>query len=272
MNIDTPNSIVKRHNVHVCGAGNQPILFAHGLGCDQQVWRPLVPAFEKEYKIITFDYVGSGASDFSAYNKQKYSKLEGYAADIIELCTALDLINVIFIGHSVSSMIGLLAAIKKPVLFKCLIMIGPSPCYLNDKGYNGGFEKSEIDALLELMAQNFREWAGFFAPRVMGNQTDPNLTYNLKNTFCSADPEITLDFANVTFRSDNRNDLQKLKTPCLILQTAEDIVAPLAVGAYMHAQTPGSTIVYMKATGHFPHLSAPGETIKEIKRYLEMCS
>jgi sigma-B regulation protein RsbQ len=269
MDNSLPDQIIKRHNVQVWGNGSKTLLFAHGMGCDHKVWRPVTPAFEQDYKIVVFDFIGSGKSDWTAYNKAKYSSLEGYAADIQEICAALALQNVTLVAHSVSSMIGMLAAIENPALFDAIIMIGPSPCYLNTKGYNGGFERQEIEALLNLMETNYRNWAGAFAPVVMGNSDKPELSRNLNESFCSADPAITLDFARLTFLSDNRNDLPRLQTPSLILQAAEDIVAPLAVGAYMHEATPGSTLVYMKATGHFPHLSAPEETINEIKKYLE---
>jgi sigma-B regulation protein RsbQ len=268
MSNNNAESILKRYNVQVWGSGSKTMLFAHGLGCDQKVWRSIIPAFERDYKIVAFDYIGSGQSDIGSYSKEKYSSLDGYAADISDICTALGLRDVIFVGHSVSSMIGMLAAIANPTLFTCIIMIGPSPSYINDKGYTGGFHRAEVEELLGLMAKNYRQWAGFFAPRVMGNANHPKLSEDLKNSFCSADPSITLDFARVAFLSDNRQDLPKLNTPSLILQTAEDIIAPLSVGAYMHQQTPRSTLVNMKATGHFPHLSAPLETIAEIKGYL----
>ena len=269
MKDSTKNDILKRHNVQVWGSGSTTLFFAHGMGCDQKVWRLITPAFEADYTIVAFDYIGSGKSDRSAYNKDKYSSLPGYAADMQDICAALALQNVVLVAHSVSSMIGVLAAIDNPALFNAIVMIGPSPSYINTKGYTGGFERNEIEALLSLMKKNYRKWAGAFAPQAMGNADKPELSQDLNESLCSADPAITLDFARLTFLSDNRNDLPKLQTPCLILQTADDIVAPLHVGAYMHQAIPGSTLVYMKATGHFPQLSAPEETIKEIKKYLE---
>jgi sigma-B regulation protein RsbQ len=269
MNDSTKNDILKRHNVQVWGSGSSTLLFAHGMGCDQKVWRLITPAFEADYTIVAFDYIGSGKSEWSAYNKDKYSSLHGYGADMQDICSALALQNVVLVAHSVSSMIGLLAAMDNPALFKAIVMIGPSPYYMNDKGYAGGFERQEIEALLDLMETNYRKWAGAFAPLAMGNSNKPELSQDLNASFCSTDPAITLDFARLTFLSDNRSDLPKLQTPCLILQTAEDIIAPLSVGAYMHQALPGSTLVYMKATGHFPHLSAPEETVNEIKHYLE---
>ena len=269
MNDNTKNDILKRHNVQVWGTGSKTLLFAHGMGCDQKVWRLITPAFDAGYKIVAFDYIGSGGSDWSAYNKEKYSSLQGYAADIQDICAALALQNVVLIAHSVSSMIGMLAAIAKPALFNSIVMIGPSPGYINSKEYSGGFERNEIEALLRLMETNYRKWADAFAPQAMGNADKPQLSRDLNESFCSTDPAITLDFARLTFLSDNRKDLPKLQTPSLILQTADDIVAPVHVGAYMHRAMPGSTLVHMKATGHFPQLSAPEETIKEIKNYLE---
>jgi sigma-B regulation protein RsbQ len=269
MEDSTKNDILKRHNVQVRGSGSITLLFAHGMGCDQKVWHSIMPAFEADYTIVAFDYIGSGRSDWSAYNSEKYSSFQGYAADMQDICAALALQNVVLVAHSVSSMIGMLAAINNPALFKAIVMIGPSPSYINTKAYAGGFERNEIEALLSLMETNYKKWAGAFAPRAMGNADKPELSQNLNESFCSTDPAITLDFARLTFLSDNRNDLPKLQTPCLVLQTADDIVAPLHVGAYMHQAIQGSTLVYMKATGHFPQLSAPEETINEIKNYLE---
>jgi sigma-B regulation protein RsbQ len=269
MNNDIANNIIKRFNVQVCGTGSKTMLFAHGLACDQKVWRSVTTAFENDYKIVVFDYIGSGRSDRSAFNKEKYNSLYAYAADVIDICTALDLKDVIFVGHSVSSMIGVLAAVSNPNLFKCLIMIGPSPCYTNEKGYTGGFEREEITELLLQMEKNYSQWAAFFAPQVMGNEDRPALSEGLKESFCTADPAITLNFARLTFYADNRNDLPKVTIPSLIMQMAEDIIVPTGVGAYMHGVMPASKLVYMKATGHFPHISAPQETIAVINTFLE---
>lgn len=263
------SDVLARHNVKIFGKGTQPLLFSHGLGCDQNVWHLIVPAFQNDYKIILFDFIGSGQSDISSYNKEKYASLHGYADDVLAICEKLQLKEVILVGHSVSSVIGILAAIKNPTVFSRLIMIGPSPRYINEPGYIGGFEKDEIDELLALMRDNYRDWAAFFGPKAMANPERPELSENLIDSLCTADPAITYDFAKATFLSDNRNDLPILKTPSLILQTAEDIVAPLQVGEYMHKNIPGSTLCNMNATGHFPHLSAPQETIELIKNYLE---
>jgi len=259
--------ILRRNNVRVSGKG-QPMLFAHGFGCDQNMWRYITPAFENDYQIILFDYVGAGKSDASQYNHERYSSLSGYAKDILEICDTLDLKEVIFIGHSVSSMIGLLAAIEKPEIFSEIIMVGPSPCYINKEGYLGGFEQRDIEGLLETMEKNYIGWANFLAPNIMANPDRPELGQELTESFCSTDPVIANQFAKATFFSDNRGDLSKLRIPSLILQCSSDIIAPLEVGDYLHKNINKSTLKVMKATGHCPHLSQPEETISLIKDYL----
>ena len=261
-------NISLRNNIKSFGKGSQPMLFAHGFGCDQNMWRYITPAFEEAYRIILFDYVGAGKSDLSSYNPERYSSLQGYAQDVLDICEELDLSNVIFVGHSVSSMIGLLAAIEKPRCFSHIIMIGPSPCYINDGKYIGGFEQKDIEGLLETMERNYIGWANFLAPNIMGHKDRPELGQELTESFCSTDPVIAGQFAKATFFSDNRNDLAKLKTPSLILQCSEDIIAPLEVGDFLHGQLPNSTLKVMKATGHCPHMSEPEETILLIKDYL----
>lgn len=263
------NNILERNNVRVIGEGEQPMLFAHGFGCDQNMWRFVTPAFEKQYKIVLFDYVGSGKSDISAYNREKYSDLNGYANDILDIINALDLRNIIFVGHSVSCMIGLLAAIKNPDRFDRMIFVGPSPRYINEvPSYVGGFEKKDIEELLETMEKNYIGWANFLAPAIMKNAERPELGEELANSFCSTDPIIARQFAEVTFLSDNRRDLPKLKIPSLILQCTDDLIAPLEVGDYLEQQIAGSTLKIMKATGHCPHMSAPAETIDLMLSYL----
>ncbi len=261
--------VTERNNVRVFGKGASTILFAHGFGCDQNMWRFITPAFEDEYRIVLFDYVGSGKSDIKAYNKERYSSLHGYAQDIIDICTELKLKNILFVGHSVSSMIGLLAAIQQPQLFSHLIFIGPSPRYINDlPDYIGGFEQKDLEGLLDTMDNNYIGWANFLAPVIMKNQGRPELSKELEESFCSTDPVISRNFAKVTFFSDNRKDLRLLKVPSLILQCAEDAIAPDEVGDYLVSQLPDSTLVKMKATGHCPHMSHPEETIRLIKEYL----
>ena len=245
------------------------MLFAHGFGCDQNMWRFVTPAFEDEYSIIIFDYVGAGMSDVSSYHPDKYASLQGYTQDVIDVCEELNLKDVIFVGHSVSSMIGLLAAIERPELFSHLIMVGPSPCYINEEGYIGGFEKQDIEGLLETMEKNYIGWANFLAPAVMKNEDRPELKEELLESFCSTDPVIANQFARATFLSDNRHDLHKLKVPALILQCSEDIIAPPEVGDYLHERLEGSTLRIMKAKGHCPHMSEPEETVTLIKEYLQ---
>ena len=262
-------SIVSRNNVKTWGKGSQPMLFAHGFGCDQNMWRYVTPAFENDFRIIVFDYVGSGKSDLKAYNHERYANLNGYAMDVLEICEALDLRDTIFVGHSVSGMIGLLAAIKRPEYFDKLILIGPSPCYINEPGYTGGFEKKDIKELLDTMERNYIGWANFLAPAIMKNPERPELQQELTESFCSTDPKIAKQFAMATFFSDNRKDLLKLKKPSLIMQCSDDIIAPYAVGDYLHAHLENSVLRVLKATGHCPHMSHPEETISVMKDYLQ---
>ncbi|WP_183601857.1 alpha/beta fold hydrolase [Paenibacillus phyllosphaerae] len=262
------DDIIKRNHVNIQGHGTQPILFAHGYGCDQHMWRKVAPAFENRYRVILFDYVGAGRSDLNAYSPTKYASLDGYAQDIIDVCDALQLKNVLFVGHSVSGMIGLLASIARPELFDRIMMIGPSPCYLNDPPYFGGFDSEGIDGLLALMEENFFGWANTLAPVIMGNPDRPELAGELAESFCAMDPAIARNFARATFLADNRKDLPKVTVPSLILQCTEDAIAPVQVGDYMHEQLANSTLVHMRATGHCPHLSHAEETVIRLKKYL----
>lgn len=263
-------SIRHRNNVRVFGQGTQPMLFAHGFGCDQNMWRFVTPSFEEDYQIILFDYVGSGNSDVSAYNPERYASLRGYAQDVLDVCEELQLKDVIFVGHSVSSMIGLLAAIERPDYFAQMVMVGPSPCYINSPGYVGGFERQDIEGLLETMEKNYIGWANFLAPNIMGNQDRPELGEELTQSFCSTDPIIARRFAEATFFSDNRADLPKLQVPTLILQCSEDIIAPIEVGEYTAKHIPNSTLRIMKAKGHCPQMSEPEETTTLIKECLSV--
>ena len=258
-----------RNNVKVFRSGSQPMMFAHGFGCDQNMWRFVTPAFEDQYQIVLFDYVGSGQSDLSAYRAMRYSKLDGYAQDVLDICEALDLHDVIFVGHSVSSVIGLLASISDPDRFDRLVLIGPSPSYVNaPPDYIGGFEREDLVGLLDMMDRNYIGWASFLAPVVMKNPEHPDLTQELEASFCSTDPIIARRFAEATFFADNRNDLAKVVVPSLIMQCSEDALAPLEVGEYLHAHLPHSTLRLLEATGHCPHMSHPEETIRVIQDYL----
>lgn len=260
--------ILKRNNVRITGQGEKTLLFGHGFGCDQQVWNNTVKEFETDYRVVTFDYVGSGNSDKSAYSKERYSTLDGYKQDLLEVCDSLALQEMIFVGHSVSSMIGVLASIERPELMKKMIMIGPSPYYMNVPGYNGGFEKTDIDELLDMMETNYMEWAKYLAPVVMQNDGRPELAEDFEQMLCSNDPLIARQFAEVTFTSDLRNELDKVTVPTLILQPNFDAIAPPEVGRYVHDHIAGSEMIVMEAVGHNPHLSDAEETVEYIKAYL----
>jgi sigma-B regulation protein RsbQ len=261
-------SIFQRNNINIVGNGSKTMLLVHGYGCDQIMWRFLTPAFVEDYRIVLFDHVGAGKSDLSQYSREKYATLSGYADDVLEIIEAVDGAPVILIGHSVSSMIGLLAAIKKPASFERIIMVGPSPCYINDGDYVGGFTRSDIDGLLQTLEENHLGWSQAMAPVIMKNEDRPELAAELADSFCRTDPRIAKHFARVTFLSDNRPDLPKMTVPSLVLQCSEDNIAPQSVGEFVHKQLSGSTLMTLRASGHCPHLSAPAETIQAIKTYL----
>ncbi|CEG21562.1 Sigma factor SigB regulation protein RsbQ [Planococcus massiliensis] len=260
--------IIKRNNVRIIGEGKQTLVFAHGFGCDQYVWNQVAPAFENKYRIVLFDYVGSGKSDKSKYSTERYSTLHGYKQDLLDLCDALNLRNVVFVGHSVSSMIGILASNERPELITKLIMIAPSPYYLNEGDYQGGFEPADIDELLDMMEVNYKEWAKYLAPVVMQNPDRPALTTDFEGILSSNDPVIARQFAEVTFKSDMRGELGKVRVPALILQTQFDAIAPIEVGRYVHAHIENSKFIIMDAKGHNPHLSDVEETVAHIQQYL----
>lgn len=262
--------VLRRHAVRVTGdPDGRPMLFAHGFGCDQTLWRLVAPSFEDDYRVVTFDYVGAGASDRSAYDPVRYASLQGYARDILEICAALELRDTILVAHSVSATVALLAAIEEPDQFSELVLVTPSPRYLDDlPEYRGGFSRADIDALLQMMDVNATGWAAFLAPMVMGNPDRPELAADLEATFCSIDPVMARQFAEVTFLADNRADLARVRTPSLIIQCSDDAVAPIEVGEYMHARLPDSTLRTIEAVGHCPHVSHPAETIAVIGDYL----
>ena len=261
--------VLKRHNVNVIGGHHQTMVFAHGFGCDQNMWRYVAPAFAKDYRLVLFDYIGSGGSDASHYRASHYNTLDAYANDVLAIVSELGLERAIFVGHSVSAMIGVLAAIKEPTRFERLVLIGPSPRYLNDGGYVGGFERADIDALIESLDSNYLGWSSTMAPVIMGNADRPELGQELTNSFCQMDPHIARNFARVIFYSDNRSDLPKVKAQTLVLQCSSDVIAPAAVGEYVHKQVPNSELVQLAATGHCPNLSAPDETVAAMKRFLD---
>lgn len=263
------NRVMERNHVNVYGDGEQAVMFAHGFGCDQSMWQYILPAFISDYRVITFDYVGSGHSDLAAYDSEKYSTLQGYAQDILDIIEAMQLERVTFIGHSVSSMIGMLAAIEKPEYFQKLIMIGPSPCYINDhNGYNGGFEKNDIVELLAMMEMNFHGWASYMAPIGMGQLKESGLSRRLEESFVSTDPQVARQFAEVTFYSDYRASLSQFSVPALIIQCSEDSIVPIEVGQYLHQHMKQSTLHIMEAKGHYPHISHPLETTSIITQYM----
>jgi sigma-B regulation protein RsbQ len=261
-------TLAERHNVHISGSGQTTMVFAHGFGCDQNMWRFVAPAFEGDYRVVVFDHIGAGGSDLSAYDPEKYASLDGYAEDVVDLCRELGVREGVFVGHSVSAMIGVLAAKKAPELFAKLVLVGPSPRYIDDDGYVGGFSEAQIHELLEFLDSNHMGWSQTMAPVIMGNADRPELGEELTNSFCRTDPEIAKRFARATFLSDNRDDLDGFEGETLVLQCSEDVIAPPAVGEYVHSKLPNSRLIVMSATGHCPNLSAPDETIAAMKTFV----
>ncbi|MCB2377997.1 alpha/beta hydrolase [Hymenobacter sp. BT635] len=259
---------LERNNVKVLGAGEQAMVFVHGFGCDQHMWRLVAPAFESYYRTVLLDLVGAGQSALAAYDPARYATLQAHADDILAVLAELNLRDVVLVGHSVSAMIVMLAAIEEPERVARLVFVAPSPRYLNDGGYTGGFEPADIDELLEAMDSNYLGWSGSITPVIMGHPERPELAQELNNSFCRTDPTIARHFARVTFLSDNRADLPRLRRPSLIVQCAYDALAPRAVGDYLHRQLPGSTLVVIDTSGHCPHLSAPKATIGAIEHFL----
>jgi len=270
MNINhiATHPILIRNHVQILGEGSQVILFAHGFGCAQSTWKYITDAFLKDYKVILFDYVGSGNSDISQYNYHKYATLDGYACDVIDIIEALDLQEIIFVGHSVSSMIGMLAALQKPEAFKKLIFIGPSPKYVNDCDYIGGFEAADIETIFNHIAEDYSGWAKAISPAIMDSPDKPELAAFLQECFEETNPSIALAFAMATFKSDYREKLKELAVPSLTLATNNDMMAPPDATKFIEKYTPDNFLVMMKATGHFPHISEPEETIMEIKNFI----
>jgi sigma-B regulation protein RsbQ len=261
--------VLERNAVRVSGVpGGRPIVFAHGFGCDQGMWRFVAPDFEVDHRVVLFDQVGSGSSDLSAYDPEKYGSLRGYASDVVEICRELGLTDVVFVGHSVSAMIGVLAAQQAPETFGAMVMVGPSPRYVDDGDYRGGFTRADIAGMLDSLESNHLGWSAQMAPAIMGNPDRPELGAELTNSFCRTDPGIAARFARVTFLSDNRQDLATVTVPTLVLQCTDDVIAPEVVGRYVHEAIPGSTFTQLSATGHCPNLSAPEETTSAIRAFL----
>lgn len=259
---------IERNNVRIKGDGPQAMVFAHGYGCDQNMWRYVAPAFVSRFRTVLYDQVGAGGSDQTAYDPQKYSTLAGYVGDLIEVCSELNISGGIFVGHSVSAMIGVLASIRAPHLFSRLILIGPSPRYIDDGDYKGGFSADQVDEMLSFLASNHMGWATATAPVIMGNADRPELGDELTESFCRMDPAIAQAFARVTFTSDNRADLAAVTVPTLIMQCQDDFIAPVAVGKYVHEHIKGSSFVQLNATGHCPNLSAPNGVIAAIQDFM----
>jgi len=263
-------TIIRRNNVTFAGRSDGPVMmFAHGFGCDQNMWRFVAPAFASTHRLVLFDYVGCGHSDMTAFSRTRYASLDGYVQDVLEICAALDLRDVVFVGHSVSAMIGLLAGLREPARFSRHVMIAPSPRYINDGTYVGGFERKDIEDLLSLMDHNYIGWASFLAPVVMSNSDRPELAEELQASFCSTDPVAASAFARATFFADNRDDLALARVSSLIIQVREDAIAPMAIGSYMHTRMANSELVVIDATGHCPHMSHPGLTLGAMRTFVE---
>ncbi|PSB56038.1 sigma factor SigB regulation protein RsbQ [Chamaesiphon polymorphus CCALA 037] len=261
--------IIRRNNVCISGQGDRAVMFVHGLGCDQRMWRYVAPTFEVDFKVILMDLSGCGRSDLSAFDLDRYSNLEGYAQDILEVIAALDLQDVVFVGHSVSIMLGAIASIRQPEKFSKLIMVAPSPCYLNyPPDYLGGFDREDIEELLDLMDKNYMGWASFLAPLAIDYCPSPELAQELESSFCSTDPITAKAFAKATFYADCRSLLPEIVTPCLVMQCSEDALVPEPVGEYLHHHIPKSSYIKLTATGHCPHLSQPVETAAFIRSYI----
>jgi sigma-B regulation protein RsbQ len=266
--VTSPTSVLRRNNVNVSGSGLRTIVFAHGFGCDQAMWEPVAKNFMHDFRVVLFDYVGHGQSDLSAYSSERYSSLAAYADDVVDIGRTLNLHNAVFVGHSVSAMIGALATLKAPDMFSDLVMVGPSPRYMDDDGYRGGFSREQVDELLEFLADNHLGWSATMAPAIMGNPDRPELSGRLENSFCNTDPEIARDFARVTFLSDNRADLELIGVRTLVLQCSNDIIAPVEVGEFMHSRLPNSDYRLLQASGHCPNLSAPEEVTAAIREFV----
>lgn len=261
--------VLATHNVQTQGRpGARPMVFAHGFGCDQNMWRFVAPHFADDHFVVLFDNMGAGGSDLRGYDAERYARLEGYADDVLAICHALELSDVVFVGHSVSAMIGVLAAGVEPSLFSSLVLVGPSARYVDDDGYVGGFSRPDIEDLLDSLESNYLGWSTAMAPVIMANSDRPELGAELAASFCRTDPAIARQFARVTFLSDNREDIRRVDVPTLVLQCSDDVIAPVSVGEYIRDVMPRAQMTLLRATGHCPNLSAPEETVAAIRAFL----
>jgi sigma-B regulation protein RsbQ len=262
--------VLTRNNVKLTGSGKTTLMLAHGFGCDQNMWRFMLPLLEPDYQVVLFDYVGCGQSDINQFDKRRYQSLDGYAQDLIDICDELKLQDIVFIGHSVSSIIGMLAAAKSPTIFSKMVMICPSPCFLNfPPEYYGGFEKDDLEELINLMDKNYIGWASYLAPLVMGQSNSPELIKELEESFCSTDPKYAKPFARATFFSDDREALNKLHLPTMIIQSSDDNLASVEIGNYMHQSIPNSVLKVVDSQGHCLHMTDPDSVFKAIVQFLK---
>lgn len=269
--MDEELHIIQRNNINILGKGSQTIMLAHGFGCDQKMWRYLTPMLEDDFQIILFDYVGSGGSDYTSFNKQRYSTLNGYADDVVDICQSLNLNNTIFVGHSVSSMIGMRAAFQlDDSIISKLVMVCPSPCFLNfPPNYLGGFDKTDLEELINLMDKNYIGWANYLAPLVMGNNNDARLINELESSFCSTNPLYAKVFAKATFFADDRENLSKLAIPTLILQSEDDKLASVEIGQYLSKHIQHSKLNVVQSHGHCLHMTNPEQVYDAIKGFID---
>lgn len=259
-----------RNNVKVIGTGSKTLMLAHGFGCDQNMWKYLTPALRDKYTLVLFDYVGSGRSQLADFSEERYSSLEGYAWDVLEICDAFNLRGLHFIGHSVSCTTGMLAAIARPELFASQVMICPSPCFLNvPPDYHGGFEQADLEELIDLMDRNYLGWSSYMAPLAMGTESSDLLVGELSDSFCSTDPVVAKSFARATFFSDYRHMLSQANHPTLILQSKVDALANEDVGRYINAHMPGSTLQILASEGHCIHMTHPDLVREQLTAWLD---
>jgi len=262
-------AVLRRNNVRVLGnSSGRPVLFLHGFGCSQEMWRKVTPRFADEHQVIVLDQVGAGDSDLTAWQPGRYESLHGYADDLLEVIESLDLHDLVIVGHSVGSMIAVLAATRDSARLGALILVGPSPRYVDIDDYVGGFDQAGMDSLLDNLDGDQVGWASAMAPVIMGNADRPELSAELVRSFCRYDPVIARHFARVMFLADNRHDLSRVALPTLVVQCTDDAISAVVVGEYVHAAIRGSEFALMSATGHCPNLSEPDELADTIQQFL----